>query len=111
MSGSDPRIPVHLGPPPDGRFAVLREAGAPPTPPGAVAAADFAPLAHALGCTCCGGRPAAAIAFDRLFLARVKGTVPWFDAVLALPASAAGQAAIRQALAEDRATRARFRPA
>jgi len=106
---SDPRIPVRFAPAMGGSFALLREAGAPPPPPGAALVVEFSLLAHRIGCACCGGRPVAALAFDRLFLARVKGDCPWFDAVHALPAGAAGRAALIAALDEDRTTRARFR--
>ena len=106
---SDPRIPVQFAAIGAGAFAVLREPGAPPPPGGAALVVEFSPLAHPLGCACCGGRPAAALAFDKLFLARVKGTCPWFERVLALPAGAAGRAALIAALDQDRATAARFR--
>jgi hypothetical protein len=109
----DARIPVEIVAAASvvtGVVAVVREAAA-PLPPGAAIAAAFEPLAHALGCACCGGRPAAAPAFDRIFLARVKGDCAWFDRVVAIAASEAGRAALAAALAEDAATRARFRPA
>jgi len=78
---------------------------------GAVHQVSFAPApAHLVGCACCGGRPAAAVAFDRLFLARVRGECPWFDRVIAWAPSPAGRAAIDAALADDAATAARFRP-
>jgi len=106
----DARIPVRVLEPgtavPQG-VAVLAEE---PAPPGA---AGFALPAtgHAIGCACCAPRSPAALALDALFLARVKGTVPWFDEVVALPRTAVGAAAIRAALSDDPVVTARFRAA
>jgi hypothetical protein len=88
--------------------AVLSEGPAPADRP----AAQFESVApHVAGCACCGGRPVAAPAFDRLFLARVRGDCAWFDRVVALAETPAARAAITAALAEDAVTAARFRPA
>jgi hypothetical protein len=78
-----------------------------------VALASFDPWMphHAAGCGCCGGRPAAAVALDRLFQARVRGACPWFDRVLALAETAEARQAVAAAVAEDAVTAARFRAA
>ncbi|MBL6078805.1 hypothetical protein JMJ56_12370 [Belnapia sp. T18] len=88
--------------------AVLAEVPALARPHHAVEA--FAAEAHAVACTCCGGRPAAAVALDRLFQARVRGHCPWFERVVTLAASAAGQSQVLAALGGDAVTAARFRP-
>ena len=106
----DARIPVHLLPPgesPAPSMAVLAEA---PTAASAPAMAIFSmESAHVPGCACCGARGPVAEALDRLFLGRVRGTLPWFTAIAALPHSSAGAEAIRQALSQDKACQARFR--
>jgi hypothetical protein len=91
--------------------AVLAEAPPPPLPEGATALASFdlsAP-SHAGGCACCGGRPPAAAALDRLFQARVRGACPWFERVVALAETPAARDAVAAALAADAVTAARFR--
>lgn len=113
----DARIPVHLVAPealaaaraaqPDA--ALLVEAGI-AAPAGAVLETFSAPP-HPAGCGCCVARSAAAAAFDRLFLARVKGEVPFFASVLAAAATEAGRAAIGRALAADPVVPMRYRPA
>ncbi len=114
----DARIPLTLladagalaaalvaGPP----AALLLEAGT-TAPPGAAAAARFdASLPHAVACACCQGRGPVAEALDRLFLARVRGQVPWFQRVLALVETPAGRALVEAALGGDAVTAARFR--
>jgi len=116
----DARIPVTLLPDAEalgpalaaGRPAAVLAEGAPPAIPGALVAEGFAPLArHAAGCACCAGRSAAALAFDRLFQARVRGRAGWFERVLVLAATDGGHAEVEQALAQDALTMARFRPA
>lgn len=74
----------------------------------------FAPVqagSHPAACACCGARGAAAIALDRLFLARAKGALPLFGAVLALTRSEAGAEAVREALARDPVVPMRYRAA
>jgi hypothetical protein len=98
----------------DGRAAaVLAEAPAPVLPAGGVATVEFPATgpAHAAACACCAGRSPAAAALDRLFQARVRGTCPWFERVVALAGSAAAQAQIAAALRDDSLTAARFRAA
>ncbi len=90
--------------------AVLAEGPAPPRP-GVALEAFAASEAHAPACTCCGGRPAAAVALDRLFQARVRGQCAWFERVVALAGSVAGRSQVLAALGGDAVTAARFRPA
>ncbi len=94
-----------------GPAAVLAEAPAAARPEGAVAGESFAPAmaAHPAACACCAGRSPAAAALDRLFQARVRGAVPWFARVVALPSTEAGRAEIAAALSGDAVTAARFR--
>lgn len=111
----DARIPVTLvegiAVPPGPPAAVLAEAPPPPLPEGAVALASFDPyLPHAIACACCGGRPPAATALDRLFQARIRNTCPWFDRVVVLADTAEARAQVALALHEDPVTAARFRP-
>ncbi len=99
--------------------AVLAEApavgvaagGVPEGATGAVALESFEAVAsaHAAACTCCAGRGPAAAALDRLFQARVRGKVSWFERVVALAETQAGREAIAQALTQDALTAARFR--
>lgn len=92
--------------------AVLVEAPPPPLPSGAVALASFDPwMPHAAGCGCCGGRPPAAVALDRLFQARVRGQCGWFDRVVALAETPEARQAVVTALRQDAVTAARFRAA
>jgi hypothetical protein len=88
--------------------ALLAEAGT-DAPPDAERFQADAP--HKPGCACCLGRSDLALALDRLFQARVRGTRPWFASVAVLAPSAAGRAALAAALAEDALTRARYRAA
>ncbi|WP_249120333.1 hypothetical protein [Plastoroseomonas hellenica] len=97
----DARIPVHLIAPGDAvpEGAALLAEGA-----------DFAVPAsgHAIGCACCLPRSPAASAFDRLFLARVKGERS-FTSVAARAETADGADAIRWALDHDPVVSSRFR--
>ena len=120
----DARLPLHIvesaealaaalaagGPVP---AAVLAEAPPPPAlPRGAAALVSFDPwMPHGAACGCCGGRPAAAVALDRLFQARVRGGCAWFDRVIALAETPEARQAVAAALAEDAVTAARFRMA
>lgn len=115
----DARIPITLVSSPEamgaalaGRPAALLAEGDPPA--GAPAVTEtFVPAdaPHLVGCACCAGRAPAALALDRLFQARVRGQVGWFDRVVALATSPAGQAEIAAALREDALTLARYRAA
>ena len=94
------------------KAAVLAEAPSPALPVGAVALASFDPvMPHSAGCGCCGGRPPAAAALDRLFQARVRGACPWFERVVALAETPEARDAITAALRDDAVTAARFRAA
>ena len=64
---------------------------------------------HPAGCACCLPRGPVAEALTRLFLQRVRGEVAFFSEVVAVPASPAGEAALRAALQADPLTLARFR--
>jgi hypothetical protein len=64
---------------------------------------------HRIGCACCTPRGPVADALARLFLARARGEVGLFGAVLAVPAGAAGAAAIRAVLDTDQVAASRFR--
>lgn len=108
----DARIPVSLVPD-AGALAEALAAGKPAAVmggEGGVASERFAAGAspHAVACACCQGRGEAAQALDRLFQARVRGTVPWFDRVLVLDEGCMG-AEIKQALAQDSLAAARYR--
>ena len=106
----DARIPVHLltpGETPKPGMAVLAEA---PSAASAPAMALFSLTGtHVPGCACCGARGPVAEALDRLFLGRVRGTLPWFTAIAALPHSAEASDAIRRTLRDDAPSSARFR--
>lgn len=96
-----------------GGAALLAEGAAPAPPPGALAALGFDPASHQAACDCgtCGGRNAAALALDLLFQGRVRGSLPWFARVVAFAPTEAGRQALRDALAADPLTAARFRAA
>jgi len=106
----DARIPLHLltpGEAPAPGMAVLAETPAEASAPGMVVFTLEG--AHAPACACCGTRGPVAEALDRLFLGRVRGTLPWFTAIAALPRSTEAAEAIRRTLREDQASSARFR--
>jgi hypothetical protein len=90
----------------DGAAALIEGAG--PTA-GPVAHFTLPVAAHVIGCACCLPRGPVAVAFGRLFLARARGEVGFFDEVVAVTHSQAGAAAVRAALEDDVVTRARFR--
>lgn len=93
-----------------GRAAALLTDTAAPHHAGAVVTASFAAGgAHPAACGCCGGRSGAAVALDRLFQARARGTARWFDRVVVLAASEAARSDMRMALVADALTAARFR--
>jgi hypothetical protein len=91
--------------------ALLIEDGVDADPPRAAAVGHFAvkASAHAIGCACCLPRGPVSVALGRLFLARARGEVEFFDQVVAITHSKAGAAAVRAALEDDVVTRARFR--
>lgn len=99
----DARIPIGAG---EGPFAALIAPGE-TTPAGAVAVETVdAAAMHPAACACCAGRSPVAVALDRLFQARVRGTVPWFVRVAVADAA---QADVVAAVREDAVTAARFR--
>ena len=93
--------------------AVLRAGPAPEgLPEGAVAVQGFAPvMPHQAGCACCGGRSPAAVALDLLFQARLRNRCRWFERVVALADTDPARTMLREALAADPVTAARFRAA
>ncbi len=81
--------------------------GVTPGPKDAVLTADAGwEAAHPIGCTCCVARGPAAAEMDRLFQARVRGSIPWFERLVVTPDA---EAAVREALVDDVLTFARFR--
>lgn len=116
---TDARIPVTILPGGDalaawlgagGPAALLTDGPAPPAGPVATERFDPRPR-HRIGCACCAGRSAAAVALDRLFQARARGRSPWFDRVAVVAAQAAARDQVAAALREDALTLARFRAA
>lgn len=101
----DTRIPVALNGDAHGVAALI--AVGDPAPAGAVAVETVtADIRHDPACTCCGGRSAVAIALDRLFQGRVRGTLPWFERVVVRATLAD---ALHAALRDDAVSAARFR--
>jgi hypothetical protein len=64
---------------------------------------------HDAGCTCCVARSPVAEALGRLFRARAVGEVAFFTRLGVVPANAAGEAAVRQALESDGLASAYYR--
>lgn len=86
----DARIPIVFGQEPDVTDVVLLPDGCDP---------------HPAGCACCVARGADAAALDRLFLDRVRGTIPWFTRVVVPEETPA----LRRAVQNDPVLSARFR--
>jgi hypothetical protein len=107
---SDPRIPVVIGSLTERSAgdALLIE-GDGDGPPGFPVARWRTGPRHAPGCACCVPRGPVAEALAALFLARARGTAPFFTRVLAVPRDEAGAASVRTALESDLLVRARFR--
>jgi hypothetical protein len=109
----DARVPVRFASPGQGAEASAWLAqGDAPVPTGAVLARFSLPPSlpeHPPGCACCVPRGPVARALSDLFLARARGEVAFFREVLAVVQDAAGEAAIRDALARDPVLQARFR--
>ena len=101
----DARIPVVLGPleeaQPEDATLVEGEGFAMPPP---ILAGPHAP-----GCICCVPRGPVAEALSNMFLARVRGDVPYFRRVLLVARTAEGKAAMIAALTQDPVVSARFR--
>jgi hypothetical protein len=109
----DDRVPVRFG---SAETAVPNDAllveGEAPAPAGrTVARFRLSPgvPGHRPGCVCCTPRGPVAEALGRLFLVRARAEVPFFDAVVAVLATPAGEAAVREALACDQLSAGRFR--
>jgi hypothetical protein len=104
MSRIDARIPVFFGTEPnegEGVAWLVEDA--------AVAPWNSREAGHVAGCTCCVARSPVAEAFGRLFRARVVGEVPFFTRLGVVPAGAAGETSVRQALETDGLTSACYR--
>jgi hypothetical protein len=112
MGQADMRIAVVMGGAPGEGDAALVEDGH--DMPAAGYALRFAlgvgKAGHVAGCACCMVRGPAADALTALFRARAMGMAPFFGRVVVL-ASAAGEAAVAEALEGDVMARARFRVA
>ena len=109
----DDRLAVRFGRSGEARAgeALLVE-GEAPVPPGHPVARfrlRAGLFGHPVGCACCAPRGPVAEALGRLFLARARGEVAFFHAVVAVTATPAGEAAVRAALAEDQVSAGRFR--
>ena len=94
----DARIPVVFGITPQEHDALL-------VPDGLASGLLIAAPGHLAGCPCCVARGPTAAAFDRLFLGRVRGTVPWFTRVVV----AQDDPAVRATIANDPVVSTRFR--
>ena len=105
----DGRLPVRFGQPRPGEAALIEGVGAAPVGR-AVAHFRLSPArrGHVPGCACCVPRDPAAEALARLFIARARSEVAWFDAI-AVVATPAGIAAVRAALQQDQVCASRFR--
>lgn len=108
----DPRIVVRFGRlddvPSEAALLLEGDMAGPAGPPTARFEAR-ARFGHPVGCACCVPRGPVAEALSRLYLARARGEAPLFGQVLVVTASSAGRAAVKDALAGDMLTRARFR--
>ncbi|OYV32961.1 MAG: hypothetical protein B7Z81_12040 [Acidocella sp. 20-61-6] len=107
QSGTDMRIPVVFGGQARPDEAVLVEDGQNMPAQGYALRFSRGLPGHALGCACCTLRGPAADALGKLFRERATGAAPFFKQVRVL-ASAAGEAMVRDAIAEDIVTRARY---
>jgi hypothetical protein len=102
------RIPIFFGIPPHADDAVLVEDGQTMPPEGYAVRFSVATRSHPFGCTCCTLRSPAADALGQMFRARATGAAPFFKRVVVV-ASPAGETALREALAGDVITSARYR--
>lgn len=99
----DGRIAVTLAPAAPGQQRALRIVAE-----ATVCEADQA-TTHPPGCACCGARAPLALALDRLFLARVRGEMPFFRAITIACAGDGARAAARDTLEHDPVVASRFR--
>jgi hypothetical protein len=105
---AEQRIGITFGGPVRAEDAVLMGGDAPA--PSATVVERFSPipvLGHQLGCRCCAPRNQAALALNRLFLARARGAAPWFKRLVFI-GNVAAEAELRAAMADDLLSRARF---
>jgi hypothetical protein len=105
---TDMRIPIIFNGTPGPDDAALVEDGHDMPPEGYALRFTAAKPGHVLGCACCSLRGPAADALGQMFAARARGQAPFFKRVVVL-ASPEGEAAVRQALAEDVVTKARYK--
>jgi hypothetical protein len=109
---TDDRVPVRFGSADTaGPHDALLVEGEALVPAGhAVARFRLSPglAGHRLGCACCTPRGPVAQALGRLFLARARAEAAFFNAVVAVVATPAGEASVRAALAEDQLSEGRF---
>jgi hypothetical protein len=111
----DARLPIRFGHlaslRPD--EAVLLPEGEPGSVPDGHAVQRFArgagDAAHPAACPCCVPRGPLAAALTSLFLARARGEVPFFTAVLVAGGDERAEAAIREALRRDPLVGGRYR--
>jgi hypothetical protein len=100
----DARIAVTLAPAgPDQRRALRIVAE------GATAFDTDAATTHPAGCACCAVRGPLARALDHLFLARVRGELPFFRAMTIACADAGAEEVARRTIAIDPVVSTRFR--
>lgn len=107
---SDMRIPVLFGPQQAGNadvYLVEGGSGSELAEPAERFTLPPVKFGHLTGCNCCTPRGPAAAALSRLFRARATGAALFFRRVIVL-ASPAGEAAIRDAIADDVVTAARY---
>jgi hypothetical protein len=102
------RIELVFGGEPGPEDAALVEDGHAMPETGYAVRFALAAFGHAPGCACCTLRGPAADALGRMFRARATGAAPFFRRVMVC-ASEAGVAAVREAVATDVVTMARFR--
>jgi len=107
-SHPDIRIPILFDAEPGPDDAVLVEDGQDLPAAGYAVRFAVAKSGHVFNCACCTQRGPTADALSRMFRERATGAAPFFKRVIIL-ASTEGEAAIRQALATDVVTAARYR--
>jgi hypothetical protein len=114
---ADPRIPVIFASsaqagPADALLIEVRGLSSAPLSRDQAATEVFATArkpVHSAACACCAPRNAVAEALGRLFLAQMRGTIPFFHRVIAVTSSREGEDAVRSALSDDTVAAARFR--
>jgi hypothetical protein len=108
ISDTDMRIPIVMGDRPEPADAVLVEEGL--EMPETGYAVRFVPgkPGHGLSCVCCTLRGPVADALGRIFRERATGVAPFFKRVVIL-ASPSGEDAVREAVAMDVVSAARYR--